>query len=514
MHPDSLETGRVEEGGAPMTIERLRKSLLILSAQMGLSCGAERGKIKDEIRALQKWGANVPSLARVLPVLERFANAADDEAPRALLETHAVLRSLRAALLTSGVDGPLVPLPRSAGWTTDLTIAELLPVAQGLVSPSTKLYNAVKTAVERGRTNDLRLVSPLLSALDGSYGDLAAHGLRSIGPRILKDVRLSFRADGKGAAPRLRILCGLDKRLGLDLCRELLETGSQHARIQAVKSLAEVAPHKEVIRVATALLVGRSNAKLRLAAVEVLGDLGAAGAPAVPILFASLVDKDYHVRWNAGATLSRIGSPAVATLTGGVNDGQEKVRFESIWALRRIGPEAAPAIEELLKAIHDPDWRIAQSALSALGRIAPGAEAVASEIDALLEAVPPPLPAVREAAAVARFQIKGWSKAVDRALWETLADPDHQIRWRVGHAAIDMGPAYAPFVPQLLASLKDEHPGVRRTAAEGLGCLGATAAPALPQLRELLSDPVAFVRKEVIRALERIGPVVQELSDP
>jgi hypothetical protein len=69
----------------------------------------------------------------------------------------------------------------------------------------------------------------------------------------------------------------------------------------------------------------------------------------------------------------------------------------------------------------------------------------------------------------------------------------------------NMGPAAQGVVPGLARLLADEHPRVRRHAAEALGRVGAAAAPALPALIDHIRDPDLRVRHNACLALAKIG---------
>lgn len=66
---------------------------------------------------------------------------------------------------------------------------------------------------------------------------------------------------------------------------------------------------------------------------------------------------------------------------------------------------------------------------------------------------------------------------------------------------------YGPdFVLRMTGHLQDESERSRMGAAHALGCLGAQAKMSIPALRCALDDRSPGVRKEAMRALDRIDP--------
>lgn len=73
------------------------------------------------------------------------------------------------------------------------------------------------------------------------------------------------------------------------------------------------------------------------------------------------------------------------------------------------------------------------------------------------------------------------------------------------------GPGAATAVPQLIESLKDPDPLIRRLAAYALFEIGPPAAkPALPELRKLLQDENREVITQALNSVRKIDPTGPE----
>jgi HEAT repeat protein len=202
---------------------------------------------------------------------------------------------------------------------------------------------------------------------------------------------------------------------------------------------------------------------VRLAALEVLEELGADAEAAQPAVIGALGDRDKFVRWAAVRILGRFAPrnakevvPALLPLVG-TPDGDFARAVAGL--LAKYGEDAAPAVPALAKAIRsgEPQARIAY--LQTLPAIGPAAA------DAV--------PSMRQ-----------------------LLRPDPKGA-RI--APSPYPPAFAPSGPP-----KYDDPGVRAAAAEALGRFGPLAKAAEPELREALNDEDTNVRRAAADALLRI----------
>jgi HEAT repeat protein len=90
-------------------------------------------------------------------------------------------------------------------------------------------------------------------------------------------------------------------------------------------------------------------------AARALGTIGDARA-VEPLIIRALGDSDHGVRWNAAEALGKIGEPTVEPLIRALVDGSNDVRQNAAQALGTIGD--ARAVEPLIRALGDSDWRV------------------------------------------------------------------------------------------------------------------------------------------------------------
>jgi hypothetical protein len=84
----------------------------------------------------------------------------------------------------------------------------------------------------------------------------------------------------------------------------------------------------------------------------------------------------------AADALGRIGAPAVPELVRALHSADPQLRERAAAVLGRIGPDAAPAVPELIRLLEDPDREVRQTAARTLGQIGPRA---AAAVPALIE---------------------------------------------------------------------------------------------------------------------------------
>jgi len=230
---------------------------------------------------------------------------------------------------------------------------------------------------------------------------------------------------------------------------------------------------------------------LRLAAAGRLGGLGAAAAPAVPLLAEAAYDED------------------------------DLVARAAVDALGRIGPEAREAMESLrgLAVARPVLQSVVERALRATGGGSGGAAAPArrppgipADTAKLLPLVDDPRPSVRMPAV--------WALTLDHSadpiFLKMLRDPS--VRRRRTAARHVFGPGS---LPQLREALEDDDLRVRQGVIRALGNLGADAAPALDDLLAMLdeSDP-ALATSFAFVSLGRLAPdrvvpaLIRQLAAP
>jgi hypothetical protein len=174
-------------------------------------------------------------------------------------------------------------------------------------------------------------------------------------------------------------------------------------------------------------------------------------------------------------------APSEATLADRLLSGDVAARRA---AARKLGLDhKAEFISIFIQATKDPDDKVRQYAVSALGDIGPAAATAVPTLIAIL-------------------------KAPTGELQPGKEDRKRAANSRSAAAAAlgSLGPAAKGAVPALAAALKDENVPVRRWAATSLGEMGPEGRSAVPALVQALGDYDAQVRRYAIQSIKKIGP--------
>ncbi len=179
-------------------------------------------------------------------------------------------------------------------------------------------------------------------------------------------------------------------------------------------------------------LLHNPDDRIRLAAIDALGELGPAAAPAVPDL-AGILSEDSDLRMSAIDTLSNIGpaaAPAVPALIKVLDDKSSGYRGQAAQALGNIGPEAKAAIPKLEeRLLGDNEATVRLSSAEALGNIG-DPEAIPSLIAALNDQDP----ITRRYVALALAQFGKQARMAVPALVAKLSDEEKYVGAAAGFA--------------------------------------------------------------------------------
>jgi HEAT repeat protein len=220
---------------------------------------------------------------------------------------------------------------------------------------------------------------------------------------------------------------------------------------------------EEIVREVAAHLQDRDyNGRAR--GCYLLGRLGRAASPAVPLLVRVLLDREADLRCMAASTLGRVGpEPAVvAGLVDALTDREASVRLATLDALLPLGPAAARALPSLRVAVKDADHQVRARAALACWKIGGRKEKAIPVLETLLtdrNAL------VRAEAARALWQIERRRRVIPiliRLLWQDAGSGRD-----IASATLkEIGPEAREFLPVLLPLLEDKCLDVRKAAVE------------------------------------------------
>jgi hypothetical protein len=163
----------------------------------------------------------------------------------------------------------------------------LKPLVEALTASGGGRFEIVKSAVERGGFNDLRLIDPAIQALGDNYAELADLVAEKIlpgyGPGIVPRLQATLDLKGKKEDGRkLEVMHRLNPGGTLDLCKKALEEGSVEVKVAAIGCLGK---HADCLP----LVLEQANAKNKLLRAAALEALAEHDRPEITKIFSELV---------------------------------------------------------------------------------------------------------------------------------------------------------------------------------------------------------------------------------
>jgi HEAT repeat protein len=210
------------------------------------------------------------------------------------------------------------------------------------------------------------------------------------------------------------------------------------------------------------------------------------------------------------AKLGQNAKPALDDLIKATTDEDFRTRWHAARAIGMIGEDALSAMPVLLGLLADKDPLVVTQSAAAIGLIreddgrttmpAADAQAYASAVESLAQSTTHVDPRVRRAAVRSLRRLSPSPQQLAPLLSKQLADADPSVVMPALHTLADMDDDAVPF---LLEALKQ--PKSRYWASVALTEIGPEAEPAMESLAQLASEGETHERIQAILALAAIG---------
>lgn len=199
-------------------------------------------RLKKLLPQLKKAGETAPVFARISGMLEALIEPQDGKASDKLLELAGLVNAVLYTQGETGIKGDFKDIePECLDVNTDISFRRLKPVANALLNKGQGRLEIIREAQKEGIFSDLRLLYPLISALNEQYyevADLAFEILKGYGKGIAKVLRKHFSFEGgKGDARILELIWDLSGEEEKELFFLANEKGSTAVRVSAIKIL-------------------------------------------------------------------------------------------------------------------------------------------------------------------------------------------------------------------------------------------------------------------------------------
>lgn len=396
----------------------------------------------------------------------------------------------------------------------DGELANALAAVLGDASPDVRRAAALGLEKIGAPAKDaVKPIAALVKDADPSVRSAAIGALGVLGPPG-KDAMPALLEALKDPIPQLRVVA-------LEALRRHALKDSPEARA-ALLEFAAAEKHPDVINALASCLADfdpptpetaaffvaglKGSGATRTKSVEALTKIGARAAPAI---LPQLSSEYIIVRRDAAALLetflkdktsvAALKSPEfIRTLAASLKDSDLSVRRSVAAALASFGPDALPAVPDLLKRLSDTS--------DPAGRVA-----AASVIEALNvpvpDAVPPLIEMLQDKGGIARTAAaralakQGPGPALDAAI-ALLKSPRDEVRTSAANAVGLFG---ASAEPSLLPLLKSEKIEDVQVALSALSSMGGPRAEAVPAVIAALKHTKGGVRSMATTALAKSG---------
>jgi HEAT repeat protein len=251
-----------------------------------------------------------------------------------------------------------------------------------------------------------------------------------------------------------------------------LTTPDARVRRRVSMALGSCRSSPETAVPALVTLLDDEDPDVRRAAVFSIGEYGAAAATVSDAVVERLHDPDPAARSAAISAVRKLAAPdrAAAAIAPLLGDSEVEVRESAAEALARLGPHAAVAVPEIVRALQSDTLDAEHYDLvAALGHVGPAAR----------EAMP--------------------------ELIVALSDDDEYVR----QEAVDALAAVAPpetAAPEIAKRLLDGDEGVVEAALETLGTMGPAAVAAVSALRDAVHRFEGDLHVQALDALRKVDP--------
>jgi hypothetical protein len=237
----------------------------------GSDLATEDISLKKKIPVLLKMGEKAPVFTRIAQFTENLVTGKEPTSEH-LLELSTLLSSIMYTMGKTGRDGDLEVGGTTSEIPTEISYLTLKPIIEALTTKGSGRGEIIEQAYQSGKIYDLRLIYPLIAALDDSYPELAdfvaEHILPKYGQEILPIIQASFSVKGKkGDGRRLKVMAEILGVGGLPFYYECIENGSTQVQIAGLEILSQYEQAEEVLLTYTKA----KKADVRLVAYHSLG---------------------------------------------------------------------------------------------------------------------------------------------------------------------------------------------------------------------------------------------------
>ncbi|MEN6316569.1 MAG: hypothetical protein ABFD25_20230 [Clostridiaceae bacterium] len=218
----------------------------------GCEMAADDFKLKKLLPQMQKAGESAPVFARVADALNLVLQPGGSNSVK-MLELANLINAILYTQGQTSADGELEDIiPAGLNTSTEVSYRRIQPVMEALTGQGSGRLEVIREAYIGGNCHDIRLVYPLIAALNDSYpdiADLASEILEGFGPAVVKVLKKSLLLDdGKGHARRIGLISKINGSKEKEFYLEVIEKGASEAKAAAIRALKDLPECEELLQ--------------------------------------------------------------------------------------------------------------------------------------------------------------------------------------------------------------------------------------------------------------------------
>jgi hypothetical protein len=199
--------------------------------------------LKKKIPVLMKMGEKAPVFNRLAHLTETLVSGKEPTSEH-LLELSTLLTSVMYTMGKTGREGEWEKGADMGEYPTELSYSTIKPIIEALTTKGSGRMEIIEQAYQSGKIVDLRLVYPLITALDDSYPEIADFVAEKIfpmyGSELLPVLQASFSMKGKkGDGRKLKVMAQMLGEEGLPFYYDCIENGSPQVQIAGLEILSD-----------------------------------------------------------------------------------------------------------------------------------------------------------------------------------------------------------------------------------------------------------------------------------
>jgi hypothetical protein len=198
--------------------------------------------LKKKIPGLLKMGEKAPVFTKLAQWTETLVSGKEPTSEH-LLELSTLLSMVMYTMGKTGRDGDMETITSKSTYPTELSYLTIKPIIEALTTKGSGRMEVIVQATQSGKMFDLRLIHPLLTALDDSYQEISDYVADTILPMygrgLLPILQASFSVKGKkGDGRKLKVIAHLVGEEGLPFYYECVENGSTQVQLAGLEILS------------------------------------------------------------------------------------------------------------------------------------------------------------------------------------------------------------------------------------------------------------------------------------